>query len=147
MGLPARDLRRAGSARKSKGKCGPCGQQLPGQDGERTICNLIAESPDGELLSPVYNEPYSVHSSQRHPAAPPPHLDLSSVRETGRAGAALPPGKGRAAEERGHGSRFPRGAACTVLAGALGQPSNPFLVENGPWEGRLNTEQRLLVPV
>ncbi|KFO86200.1 Pleckstrin homology domain-containing family N member 1, partial [Buceros rhinoceros silvestris] len=57
-GLPAQDLRRAGSARKSKGKCGPCGQQLPSQDAERTICSLIAENPNGELLSPVYNEPY-----------------------------------------------------------------------------------------
>ncbi|XP_076212334.1 pleckstrin homology domain-containing family N member 1 isoform X4 [Aptenodytes patagonicus] len=77
-GLPAQDLRRGGSARKSKGKCGPCGQQLPSQDTERTICSLIPENPNGELLSSVYNEPYSAHSSQHHPAAPPPHLDLSN---------------------------------------------------------------------
>uniref|UniRef100_A0A8C0FUV1 PH domain-containing protein n=1 Tax=Bubo bubo TaxID=30461 RepID=A0A8C0FUV1_BUBBB len=78
--LPVQDLRRGGSARKSKGKCGPCGQQLPSQDAERTICGLIPENPNGELLSSVYNEPYSAHGSQRHPAAPPPHLDLSNVR-------------------------------------------------------------------
>ncbi|XP_009272472.1 PREDICTED: pleckstrin homology domain-containing family N member 1 [Aptenodytes forsteri] len=78
-GLPAQDLRRGGSARKSKGKCGPCGQQLPSQDTERTICSLIPENPNGELLSSVYNEPYSAHSSQHHPAAPPPHLDLSNL--------------------------------------------------------------------
>ncbi|XP_075577846.1 pleckstrin homology domain-containing family N member 1 [Pelecanus crispus] len=77
-GLPAQDLRRGGSARKSKGKCGPCGQQLPSQDTERTICSLIPENPNGELLSSVYNEPYSAHGSQRHRAAPPPHLDLSN---------------------------------------------------------------------
>ncbi|KAM6236485.1 pleckstrin homology domain-containing family N member 1 isoform 1-T1 [Spheniscus humboldti] len=78
-GLPAQDLRRGGSARKSKGKCGPCGQQLPSQDTERTICSLIPENPNGELLSSVYNEPYSARSSQHHPAAPPPHLDLSNL--------------------------------------------------------------------
>ncbi|XP_054656959.1 pleckstrin homology domain-containing family N member 1 isoform X2 [Grus americana] len=78
-GLPAQDLRRGGSARKSKGKCMPCGQQLPSQDAERTICSLIPENPNGELLSSVYNEPYSAHSSQHHPAAPPPHLDLSNL--------------------------------------------------------------------
>ncbi|XP_050765610.1 pleckstrin homology domain-containing family N member 1 [Gymnogyps californianus] len=77
-GLPAQDLRRGGSTRKSKGKCGPCGQQLPSQDTERTICSLIPENPNGELLSSVYNEPYSAHSSQHHPAAPLPHLDLSN---------------------------------------------------------------------
>ncbi|XP_054078723.1 pleckstrin homology domain-containing family N member 1 isoform X3 [Rissa tridactyla] len=75
-GLPAQDLRRGGSARKSKGKCG---QQLPSQDTERTICSLIPENPNGELLSSVYNEPYSIHSSQHHPAARPPHLDLSNL--------------------------------------------------------------------
>ncbi|KAM6402502.1 pleckstrin homology domain-containing family N member 1 [Rhynochetos jubatus] len=78
-GLPTQDLRRGGSARKSKGKCGPCGQQLPSQDMERTICSLIPENPNGELLSSVYNEPYSAHSSQHHPAAPLPHLDRSSL--------------------------------------------------------------------
>ncbi|XP_059685838.1 pleckstrin homology domain-containing family N member 1 [Gavia stellata] len=77
-GLATQDLRRGGSARKSKGKCGPCGQQLPSQDTERTICSLIPENPNGELLSSVYNEPYSTHSSQHHPAARPPHLDLSN---------------------------------------------------------------------
>ncbi|XP_029874888.1 pleckstrin homology domain-containing family N member 1 isoform X2 [Aquila chrysaetos chrysaetos] len=77
-GLPAQDLRRGGSARKSKGKCGPSGQQLPSQDTERTACGLIPENPDGELLSSVYNEPYSAHSSRRRPAAPLPHLDLSN---------------------------------------------------------------------
>ncbi|XP_009459292.1 PREDICTED: pleckstrin homology domain-containing family N member 1 [Nipponia nippon] len=75
-GLPAQDLRRGGSTRKSKGKCG---QQLPSQDMERTICSLIPENPNGELVSSVYNEPYSAHSSQHHPAAPPPHLDLSNL--------------------------------------------------------------------
>ncbi|KAM6108913.1 pleckstrin homology domain-containing family N member 1 [Pterocles gutturalis] len=78
-GLPAQDLRRGGSNRKSKGKCGPCGQQLPSQDTERSICSLIPENPNGELLSSVYNEPYCPHSPQRHPAAPPPHLELSSL--------------------------------------------------------------------
>ncbi|XP_068271098.1 pleckstrin homology domain-containing family N member 1 [Nyctibius grandis] len=78
------DLRRGGSARKSKGKCGPCGQQPPSQDTERTICSLIPENPTGELLSSVYNEPYSVRSSQRHPAAP---LDLSDFLQChGQAG-------------------------------------------------------------
>ncbi|CAM9745375.1 unnamed protein product [Bubo scandiacus] len=77
--LPVQDLRRGGSTRKSKGKCGPCGQQLPSQDAERTICGLIPENPNGELLSSVYNEPYSAHGSQHHPAAPPPHLDLSNL--------------------------------------------------------------------
>ncbi|KAM6371373.1 pleckstrin homology domain-containing family N member 1 isoform 2-T2 [Pluvialis apricaria] len=75
-GLPAQDLRRGGSARKSKGKCG---QQLPSQDTERTVCSLIPENPNGELLSSVYNEPYSPRSSRHHPAAPPPHLELSSL--------------------------------------------------------------------
>ncbi|XP_028942883.1 pleckstrin homology domain-containing family N member 1, partial [Antrostomus carolinensis] len=70
-GLPAQDLRRGGSARKSKGKCGPCSQQLPGQDTERTICSLIPENPNGELLSSVYNEPYSTCSSQHSPPATP----------------------------------------------------------------------------
>ncbi|XP_037236664.1 pleckstrin homology domain-containing family N member 1 isoform X2 [Falco rusticolus] len=79
MGLSAQDLRRGSSARKSKGKCGPCGQQLPSQDTERTICSLIPENPNGELLVSVYNEPYSAHSSQHHPAAPSPRLDLSSL--------------------------------------------------------------------
>lgn len=111
-GLPAQDLRRGGSTRKSKGKCGPCGQQLPSQDTERTICSLIPENPNGELLSSVYNEPYSAHSSQRHPAAPLPHLDLSNVRGLGRGGAALLPGKGQAAEELVHGSHFPYSATC-----------------------------------
>ncbi|XP_061869000.1 pleckstrin homology domain-containing family N member 1 [Colius striatus] len=78
-GLPAQDLRRGGSARKSKSKCGPCGQQLPSQDSERSICSLIPENPKGELLSCVYNEPYSAHGLHHHPAAPPPHLDLSSL--------------------------------------------------------------------
>ncbi|XP_069638714.1 pleckstrin homology domain-containing family N member 1 isoform X2 [Haliaeetus albicilla] len=77
-GLPAQDLRRGGSARKSKGKCGPCGQQPPSQDTERTVCSLIPENPNGELLSPVYNEPYSPHGSRRRPPAPLPHLDLSN---------------------------------------------------------------------
>ncbi|XP_009947035.1 PREDICTED: pleckstrin homology domain-containing family N member 1 [Leptosomus discolor] len=79
MGLPAQDLRRGGSARKSKGKCGPCGQPLPNPDTERTICSLIPENPNGELLSSVYNEPYAAHSSQHRPAAPPPHPDLSDL--------------------------------------------------------------------
>lgn len=103
-GLPAQDLRRGGSARKSKGKCG---QQLPSQDTERTICSLIPENPNGEFLFSVYNEPYAPHSSQHHPAAPPPHLDLSSVRGLGRGGAALLPGKGQPLEELVQGSRFP----------------------------------------
>ncbi|XP_010008328.1 PREDICTED: pleckstrin homology domain-containing family N member 1 [Nestor notabilis] len=75
----AQDLRRGGSARKSKGKCGPCGQQLPSQDMERNICSLIPENPNGELLSLVYNEPYSAQNLQHHPAAPLPHLDLSNL--------------------------------------------------------------------
>ncbi|KAJ7412364.1 pleckstrin like proteiny domain containing N1 [Willisornis vidua] len=78
-GLPTQDLRRGGSARKSKGKCGPCNQQLPSQDSERSICSLIPENPNGELPSPEYNEPYSAHSSQHHPTAPPSHRDLSSI--------------------------------------------------------------------
>ncbi|XP_064326262.1 pleckstrin homology domain-containing family N member 1 [Phalacrocorax carbo] len=77
-GLPTQDLRRGGSARKSKSKCGPCGQQLPSQDPERTICSLTPKNSNGELLSSVYNEPYSAHSSQHHAAAPPPHQDLSN---------------------------------------------------------------------
>ncbi|XP_027558591.1 pleckstrin homology domain-containing family N member 1 [Neopelma chrysocephalum] len=73
-GLPTQDLRRGGSARKSKGKCGPCLQQLPSQDSERSICSLIPENPNGEIPSPEYNEPYSAHGSQHHPPAPPSHL-------------------------------------------------------------------------
>ena len=113
MGLSAQDLRRGSSARKSKGKCGPCGQQLPSQDTERTICSLIPENPNGELLVSVYNEPYSAHSSQHHPAAPSPRLDLSSVRGLGYGG--LPsclPGKDQAAEEPVQGLHFPYSAAC-----------------------------------
>ncbi|XP_009870776.1 PREDICTED: pleckstrin homology domain-containing family N member 1, partial [Apaloderma vittatum] len=71
-GLPAQDLRRGSSARKPKGKCGPCSQQLPSQDMERTLCSLIPENPNGELLSSVYNEPYSARGWQHHP-------ELSSV--------------------------------------------------------------------
>ncbi|KAM9370144.1 pleckstrin homology domain-containing family N member 1 [Phaethornis superciliosus] len=78
-GLPAQDLHRGCSARKSKDKCGPCGQQLPSQDMERAIQGLIPENPTGELLSSVYHEPYSSRSSQHRQAAPPPHLDLSSL--------------------------------------------------------------------
>ncbi|XP_054250812.1 pleckstrin homology domain-containing family N member 1 [Indicator indicator] len=73
-GLPAQDLRRGGSARKSK----PCAQQLPSQDSERSICSLIPGSPSAELLSPVYNQPYSQH----HPPAPHTHLDLSSFLQS-----------------------------------------------------------------
>ncbi|XP_010003559.1 PREDICTED: pleckstrin homology domain-containing family N member 1 [Chaetura pelagica] len=75
-GLPTQDLRRGSSARKSKDKCGPCGQQLPSQDVERTICRLIPEPSPGELL---YHEPYAAPGAQHRPAAPPPHLDLSSL--------------------------------------------------------------------
>uniref|UniRef100_A0A8C3KDV0 Pleckstrin homology domain containing N1 n=1 Tax=Calidris pygmaea TaxID=425635 RepID=A0A8C3KDV0_9CHAR len=89
-GLPPQDLRRGGSARKSKGKCG---QQLPSQDTERTICSLIPENPNGELLSSVYHEPYPAHGSQHHPAAPPSHLDLSNVRGLGRGGMPSCPGR------------------------------------------------------
>ncbi|XP_068772043.1 pleckstrin homology domain-containing family N member 1 isoform X3 [Struthio camelus] len=79
-GLPTQELRRAGSTRKSKGKCGPCSQQPqpPSQDMDRNMCSLIPENPNGELLSSVYSEPYCAHSSQHHPAALPPHLDLSN---------------------------------------------------------------------
>ncbi|XP_071431778.1 pleckstrin homology domain-containing family N member 1 [Pithys albifrons albifrons] len=83
-GLPTQDLRRGGSARKSKGKCGPCNQQLPSQDSERSICSLIPENPNGELPSPEYNEPYSAHNSQHHPTAPPSHRDLSSFLQCHR---------------------------------------------------------------
>ncbi|XP_051493252.1 pleckstrin homology domain-containing family N member 1 [Apus apus] len=75
-GLPMQDLRRGSSARKSKEKCGPCGQQLPSQDVERTIHRLVSEPPPGDLL---YHEPYAAHSAQHRRAAPPPHLDLSSL--------------------------------------------------------------------
>ncbi|XP_009989657.1 PREDICTED: pleckstrin homology domain-containing family N member 1, partial [Tauraco erythrolophus] len=78
-GLPTQDLQRGGSARKSKGKCGPCGQQLPSQDTERTMCSLIPENLNGELLSSVYSEPYSAPSPQHRPAAPSARLDLSHL--------------------------------------------------------------------
>ncbi|XP_035758036.1 pleckstrin homology domain-containing family N member 1 [Egretta garzetta] len=84
-GLPAQDLRRGGSARKSKGKCGPCGHQLPGQDTERTICGLIPKNPNGELLSSVYNEPYATHGSQRHPPYPELSNFLQCHGQTGSA--------------------------------------------------------------
>ncbi|XP_009067813.1 PREDICTED: pleckstrin homology domain-containing family N member 1 [Acanthisitta chloris] len=92
--VPTQDLRRGGSARKSKGKCGPCNQQLPSQDSDRSICSLIPENPNGDLLSPVYNEPYSAHSSQHHPTAPPAHLDrgsISSLREEHLSSSLHPP--------------------------------------------------------
>ncbi|XP_064381585.1 pleckstrin homology domain-containing family N member 1 isoform X3 [Dromaius novaehollandiae] len=79
-GLHTQELRRGGSTRKSKGNCGPCSRQPQprSQDMDRNMCSLIPENPNGELLSSVYNEPYSAHTSQHHPAAPPSHLDLNN---------------------------------------------------------------------
>ncbi|XP_075762931.1 pleckstrin homology domain-containing family N member 1 isoform X2 [Pelodiscus sinensis] len=74
-GVAKPELRRSGSARKSKGKCGPPQQLQPSsQDSERAAFSF-PESPHGELLSPVYNDPYSALSSQRHPL----HLDLNNL--------------------------------------------------------------------
>ncbi|XP_019349589.1 pleckstrin homology domain-containing family N member 1 [Alligator mississippiensis] len=74
------ELKRGGSTRKSKGKCGPSTQQPPPgtQDAERNACHLAAENPNGEHLSPVYNEPCSSLSSEQR-QAPPLRLDLSSL--------------------------------------------------------------------
>ncbi|XP_033012169.1 pleckstrin homology domain-containing family N member 1 isoform X1 [Lacerta agilis] len=81
-GMPKAELKRKGSSRKSKGKCGPLAQQPQphSQDGERNHFQLIPEHPSGEVLSPVYNEPYSaVVQQHHHPALPPLHLDVNNL--------------------------------------------------------------------
>ncbi|CAM4672810.1 pleckstrin homology domain-containing family N member 1 [Caretta caretta] len=78
-GIPKPELKRGGSARKSKGKCGPAQQPQPSsQDSERTVFSLIPGNPNRELLSPVYNDPYSPRSSQQNPGVPPLHLDSNN---------------------------------------------------------------------
>lgn len=74
-GLPAQELRRGGSARKSKGRSG--------QDAERTARGLIPEHPGGELVPAAYSEPYSAINSWHRPTAPPSHPELSNVRGCG----------------------------------------------------------------
>ncbi|XP_067422896.1 pleckstrin homology domain-containing family N member 1 [Emydura macquarii macquarii] len=84
-GIPKPELKRGGSARKSRGKCGPAQQPQAGssQDLERTVFSLIPENSKGELLSPVYNDPYSALSSAQHPAVPPLHLGLNNLNRWG----------------------------------------------------------------
>ncbi|XP_074831823.1 pleckstrin homology domain-containing family N member 1 [Carettochelys insculpta] len=77
-GVPQAELKRSGSARKSTGKCRPA-QQPSKQDSDRATYSFIPETAPGELLSPVYNDPYSARGSQRNPAVPPLHLDLNNL--------------------------------------------------------------------
>ncbi|XP_030041586.1 pleckstrin homology domain-containing family N member 1 isoform X2 [Microcaecilia unicolor] len=61
------DLKRGGSKRGSKGKCGltiqiPQSQMI--SDLKRSSYSLIPEHPREDLISPVYNEPYSFQKSQ-----------------------------------------------------------------------------------
>ncbi|XP_053136799.1 pleckstrin homology domain-containing family N member 1 [Hemicordylus capensis] len=79
-GLLKPELKRKGSSRKSKGKGGPPAQQpQPNtQDSERSHFQLIPEHPNGEALSPVYNEPYTALVHQRHPEVPPRRLDMNN---------------------------------------------------------------------
>uniref|UniRef100_U3IKQ7 Pleckstrin homology domain containing N1 n=1 Tax=Anas platyrhynchos platyrhynchos TaxID=8840 RepID=U3IKQ7_ANAPP len=81
-GLPSQELRRGGSARKSKGRSG--------QDAERTARGLIPEHPDGELVPAAYSEPYSSLSSWHHPTASPSHPELSSVLQCPKTSQPLP---------------------------------------------------------
>ncbi|XP_061457265.1 pleckstrin homology domain-containing family N member 1 [Rhineura floridana] len=83
-GMPNAELKRKGSSRKSKGKCGPLTQhpQPHSQDGERDHFQLIPEHPNGDVLSPVYNEPYSaLVQHHHHPAVPPLHLDMNNLKQ------------------------------------------------------------------
>lgn len=81
-GLPKPELKRKGSSRKSKGKGGSLAQQLQpdSQDVDRSRFQLIPEHPKGEVLSPVYNEPYAALVHQKHSGIPPLHLDVNKVR-------------------------------------------------------------------
>lgn len=81
-GMPSQELRRGGSARKSKGRSG--------QDTERTARGLIPEHPDGELVPAAYSEPYSSLSSWHHPTASPSHPELSNVLQCPKTSQPLP---------------------------------------------------------
>lgn len=113
--MPSQELRRGGSARKSKGRSG--------QDTERTARGLIPEHPDGELVPAAYSEPYSSLSSWHHPTASPSHPELSNVRGCGVWG--LPSCLGKGLHHQGTGAHFspvPR----AFLTGAVRQQGNHF---------------------
>ncbi|XP_008116793.2 pleckstrin homology domain-containing family N member 1 [Anolis carolinensis] len=81
-GIPKPELKRKGSSRRSKGKCGLQQPQLNSQDSERSNFHLIPEHTSGEVLSPVYNEPYTaLVQQQQHPAGPQLHLDLNHLKQ------------------------------------------------------------------
>ncbi|XP_066493488.1 pleckstrin homology domain-containing family N member 1 [Tiliqua scincoides] len=82
-GLPKPELKRKGSSRKSKGKCSLQAHQpqVSNQDSERSHFQLIPEHPNGEVLSPVYNEPYTALVHHQHPTVPPLHLDMNNLKQ------------------------------------------------------------------
>uniref|UniRef100_A0ACB8EEI5 Uncharacterized protein n=1 Tax=Sphaerodactylus townsendi TaxID=933632 RepID=A0ACB8EEI5_9SAUR len=81
-GMPKPELKRKGSSRQSKGKSGqPALQpQSNNPDSERSRFKLTSEHPNREVLSPVYNEPYTALVHQQLPAVPPLHLDINHVK-------------------------------------------------------------------
>ncbi|XP_063273469.1 pleckstrin homology domain-containing family N member 1 isoform X2 [Prinia subflava] len=72
-GLPTRELRRGSSGRKCKGR----GRGL--QEPQRSS----PQSPEGEMQSPVYHEPYAAHGCQQQPPAPPELRFLQCHGQTG----------------------------------------------------------------
>nr|XP_020637652.1 pleckstrin homology domain-containing family N member 1 [Pogona vitticeps] len=82
-GVTKSELKRKGSSRKSKGKGAPAPQPPPPntQDSERNHFQLIPEHSKGEVLSPVYNEPYAALAQQQHPSVPPLHLDVNNLKQ------------------------------------------------------------------
>ncbi|XP_042335257.1 LOW QUALITY PROTEIN: pleckstrin homology domain-containing family N member 1 [Sceloporus undulatus] len=81
-GIAKPELKRKGSSRKSKGKCGLQKPQPSSQDSERSHFQLIPEHASGEVLSPVYNEPYTALAQQQQPPSVPPlHLDLNNLKQ------------------------------------------------------------------
>ncbi|XP_054857001.1 pleckstrin homology domain-containing family N member 1 [Eublepharis macularius] len=81
-GVPKPELKRKGSSRKSKSKSGQQAQQpqTSNQDSERSRFQLPPEHPTGEVLSPVYNEPYTALVHRQHPGVPPLHLDVNHMK-------------------------------------------------------------------
>nr|XP_033778860.1 pleckstrin homology domain-containing family N member 1 [Geotrypetes seraphini] len=78
--MASTDLKRSGSKRGSKGKSGLTIQLPPSQmisDPKRNSYGLIPEHPREDLISPVYNEPYSLQNSQ--PSAKPPHQEFHNL--------------------------------------------------------------------
>uniref|UniRef100_A0A8D0BQ79 Pleckstrin homology domain containing N1 n=1 Tax=Salvator merianae TaxID=96440 RepID=A0A8D0BQ79_SALMN len=83
-GLVKREMKRKGSSRKAKGKGGSTSQHQPSdsQDTERNHFQFIPEHRNGELLSPVYNEPYAaLVQKEQHPSVPTLHLDVNSLKQ------------------------------------------------------------------